>query len=147
MANSLTYLLLFVFPLTKYVLGAFHSTKTSALNIQLLPVANGTAYSKISKRGKHNTVENFFPNVFLPFNFAPGISRIFGWIVHLWEIQQFLEFLGTYPGNFCTICRCSQIFESFGWMESALYLESRLVKMQQRWHRNQNILFSLQRGT
>ena len=35
------------------------------------------------------------------------------------ENQQFPEFLETFPGNFCTICRRFQILESFGWMESA----------------------------
>ena len=47
-------------------------------------------------------------------SFAPGISRI-----RISEIQQLSEFLETFVGNFCTICRCFQIFESFGWMESA----------------------------
>ena len=40
------------------------------------------------------------------------------------ENQQFPEFLETFPGNFCTICRRFQILESFGWMESALCLNS-----------------------
>ena len=31
-------------------LGAFHSTKTSGLNFQQLPLANGTAFSKTSRR-------------------------------------------------------------------------------------------------
>ena len=34
-------------------------------------------------------------------------------------MQQLSEFLETFVRNFCTICRCFQIFESFGWMESA----------------------------
>ena len=51
---------------------------------------------------------------FLPFYFASGIFKIFGSMVRISEIQQFPEFLETFPGNFCTICRCFQIFESFG---------------------------------
>ena len=62
---------------------------------------------------------NFIPEVFFPFNFAPGISRIFSWMVRISEIQLFWEFLETFPGNFCPISRCFQIFESFDWMESA----------------------------
>ena len=57
-------------------------------------------------------------------NFAPGISRIFGWIVRISKIQQLSEFLETFPGNFCTVCRCFQIFESFGCIESAPSLRS-----------------------
>ena len=30
--------------------------------------------------------EIFFPEVFFPFNFAPGISTIFGWMVGISEI-------------------------------------------------------------
>ena len=40
-------------------------------------------------------------------------------MIRISEIQQFPEFLETFPGNFWTICLCFQIFESFGWMESA----------------------------
>ena len=63
--------------------GVFHSNKTSALKIRLLPVANATAFSKISKKEDNHArytqiFENFLPEVFFPFNFAPGISRIFG---------------------------------------------------------------------
>ena len=57
--------------------------------------------------------ENVFPEVLFPFNYAPGKSRIFGWVVRISAIQQFPEFLETFPGNFCTICRRFQIFESF----------------------------------
>ena len=63
--------------------------------------------------------EIFFLEVFFPFIFAAGII---GWMVSILEIQQFPEFLETFPGNFCTICRSFQIFESLGWVESALGL-------------------------
>ena len=62
--------------------------------------------------------ENVFPEVLFPFNYAPGKSRIFGWMVRISAIQQFPEFLETFPGNVCIICRWFQIFEGFGWMES-----------------------------
>ena len=40
--------------------------------------------------------ENLFPEVFFPFNFAPGKSRIFGGMVRISEIQQLPEFLETF---------------------------------------------------
>ena len=109
--------------------GAFHSAKTSGLNFRQLPGANGTAFSKISKnratsRGIPKFSNVFSPEVFFPVNFAPGKSTIFGWMAPISEIQQFPEFLETFPGNFCTICRHFQILESFGWIESALGLNS-----------------------
>ena len=36
-------------------------------------------------------LETFFPEVFFLFNFAPGISRIFGRKVRISEIQQLSE--------------------------------------------------------
>ena len=106
--------------------GAFHSTKMSGLNFRQLPVANGTAFSKIFKKDDNLTrytqiFETFFPGIFFPFNFAPRISRIFCWMVRISEIQQFPDFLETFPENCCTICRCFQIFESFGWMEQSYW--------------------------
>ena len=38
--------------------------------------------------------------VFFPFHFAPGIPRFFGWMVRIAEIQQFSEFLESFPGHF-----------------------------------------------
>ena len=58
--------------------------------------------------------------VFFPFHFAPGIPRFFGWMVRISEIQQFSEFLESFAGHFCTICRCFQFFESFGGKETTL---------------------------
>ena len=40
--------------------------------------------------------ENLFPEVFFPFNFAPGKSRISGGMVRIPEIQQFPDFLETF---------------------------------------------------
>ena len=58
--------------------------------------------------------ENLFPEVFFPFNFAPGKSRISGGMVRISEIQQFPDFLETFR-------EISVPFRKFGWMESALY--------------------------
>ena len=44
--------------LVQYTLGAFQSTKTSGLKFRQLLAANGTAFSKISK--KEDNLENFF---------------------------------------------------------------------------------------
>ena len=103
-------------------MGAFHSTQKSALNLRQLTVAKRTALSKIFKK-KDNlaSVPKFWKIIsrkfiFFPFNFAPEISRIFVWTVRISEIKQFPEFLETFSGNFRTICRCFQIFESIGSM-------------------------------
>ena len=87
--------------------GAFHSTKTSGLNFQQLPVANGAAFSKISKKEinlARHTIRgigllyevSFFPEVFFPFNFAPGVFRLS--VSAISEIQQFPEFLKLFRG-------------------------------------------------
>ena len=62
-------------------------------------------YQNCHKRGQPREVYRhfrffFFAEVFFPFNFAPGISVIFGWIVCISEIQQFPEFLKTFAGKF-----------------------------------------------
>ena len=41
-----------------------------------------------TSRGTPKFSKNFFPEVFFPFHFAPGISRIFGWMFCISEIQQ-----------------------------------------------------------
>ena len=41
-----------------------------------------------TSRGTPKFSKNFFPEVFFPFHFVPGISRIFGWRVRFSEIQQ-----------------------------------------------------------
>jgi len=84
-------------------------------------------FQNFPKRGQPRKVylnfrKKFSLEVFFPLNFASGIYTIFGWMVRISEIQQFPEFLGTFPENFCTICRYFQIFNSFGWMKSILSL-------------------------
>ena len=101
-------------------------SKTSPLGVELFSYANAFfcsnkfAYMLATwVKTLFTQLETFFPEVFFLFNFAPGISRIFGRKVRISEIQQLSEFLETFPGNFWVICRCFQIFESFGSMEMA----------------------------
>ena len=55
----------------------------------------------------------------------PGfLVRVFGWMARISEIQQFPEFVETFLGNVCTICRCVQFLESFCWMKSGQYKTS-----------------------
>ena len=59
----------------------FPSTKTSGLNFRQFPSAKGTAaFLKISKKednlARYTQISNFFHGIFLPFNFAPGVSTI-----------------------------------------------------------------------
>ena len=55
------------------ILGTLHSTKTSGLNFWQLPVASGTAFSGISKKGGNLTryTQIFFPEVFFPLTLLP----------------------------------------------------------------------------
>ena len=98
------------------------------LNFRQLPVANGTAFSNIIKKEDNLARCTQIFEIFFSGSFAPGICRIIGWMVHISEIQAFgTEFLEIFPGNFCTICRFFQIFESFGSMESAPYEGNKCV--------------------
>ena len=63
--------------------------------------------------------EKIFLEISVPFDFHPGISGIFGWVVRFSEIQQFPYFLELFLGNFRTICPRFENFEIFGWMVSA----------------------------
>ena len=95
--------------------GVFHSTKlTSGLNFRQLPVANGTTLSKISKKedSARQVYPNFrkcFPEVFFPFNFSPGISRIFPWVVRISQIQQFLKPRGEISVPFGAVFKFSKV--------------------------------------
>ena len=77
--------------------GHFLSYEKFGLNFWKFPVSNGTAHSGIStkeetSRGKHKFFDNVLPAIFGPFEFPPGISRAFSWIVRFWEIQEFPVF-------------------------------------------------------
>ena len=63
--------------------------------------------------------ERIFLEMSVPFDFHPGISRTFGWMVHFSEIQQFPDFLELFSGNFRTIWPRFQHFEILGLMISA----------------------------
>ena len=98
------------FPFNQNVWFEFLATSRSESN---------RAFSKISKKEENlasNTqiFENVSPEVFFPFNFAPRISRMFGWMVLISEIQHFPEFLESFPGNFCTIALVSKFSKVLG---------------------------------
>ena len=95
-----------------------------------------------TSRGIARFSKNFSRKVFLPSHLTPGIFRIFGWTARISGIQQFPEFMETFPGKFCIICRYFQFFESFGWMESAqkaLFIQPKIphisVRNQMEWFR------------
>ena len=63
----------------------------------------------ISQKGdnfvKHTHIfKHLFPEIYVPFDFHPGISRIFGLKVRFSVIRQFSDFLKLFPGNFPIIC-------------------------------------------
>jgi len=77
--------------------GVFHSTENYGLNFLKFPVENGISFSGIS--GKEDNLAmyiqsfgNFLLGISVPFDFPPGISGIFVWMVRISEIQQFLIF-------------------------------------------------------
>ena len=101
--------------------GAFRSTKTSALNFRQLPVANGRAFSKISTKEDNlarytQIFQKFFPGVCFPFNFASGISGIFGWTVRISEIQQlrnFWKLFGDISVPFAAVSKFSKVVDEW----------------------------------
>ena len=66
----------------------FYSSKKFSLNFRQLPVASGTAFSRIFKTRTNSRGIPIFSKIFFPFYFAPGISRICGWIVRISEISR-----------------------------------------------------------
>ena len=80
---------------------AFHSSKTSGLNFQQLPGANGTAFSKISKTGQPHKIypnfRNFFPRSFFFHSslLLENLEFSFEWFA-FWKFNRF--FLGTWKG-------------------------------------------------
>ena len=101
------------------ILGTLHSTKTSGLNFWQLPVASGTAFSGISKKGGNLTrytqifEKFFFPEVFFPFNFAPKISRIFDWKDRISDLNSFRNFWKLFREisvPFAAVSKCSKVF-------------------------------------
>ena len=62
--------------------------------------------------------EHTFLEISVPLDFHPGISRIFGSMVHFSKIQQFPDFPELFPRNYGTICPRFENFGNFGRMES-----------------------------
>ena len=72
-----------IFLVAKETLGAFHCNKHFGFNFQTFPFAKGTAFWKISGKGDNiaretETLTNLLQKIPVRFDFAPGISRIFG---------------------------------------------------------------------
>ena len=72
-------------------------------------MTNGTGFSEIS-RNKDNFARyteilrnSVLFGISIPFDLAPRNLEIFGWFLRSSEIQQFLDFLDTFPWNFRTI--------------------------------------------
>lgn len=78
-------------------IGCFPLTKNSALNFQTFPVRNGTAFSgfhiftyrteNVPKFPEKRTTspQNLFTEISVPFDFAPGISKILSWMVRIYR--------------------------------------------------------------
>ena len=71
----------------------------SGLNFRQLPVANGTAFPKISKKEDNLTRYTQIFETFFPRNFLPIHSRIFCYMVRISEIQHFSGFSGNFSGK------------------------------------------------
>ena len=102
-----------------YIMGPFHSTKTSGLNFWQLPVANGTAFSKISKPDENlarytQIFENAFSRKF-PFH-STLLPEFPEFSVEWFAFRKFNSFQNFWKlfRKFLHHCRCFQIFKSFG---------------------------------
>ena len=85
-----------------------------------LPKANGTPFTKICKKAEYNLARYTQISKKLSWNFPFHLTFLsefqkfsIEWFP-FWKFTQFSEFLETFPGKFCTFCRCFQIFKSFG---------------------------------
>ena len=93
--------------------------KRPVLEFRQLPGANETKIPKISKmseplRGKPKFSKMFSRKFSLHSTMLPeNLEFSVEWFAFRKIIQQFPEFLETFPENFCTICHRFQIFESF----------------------------------
>ena len=109
--------------------GAFHSTKTSGLNFQQLPVANRATFSKISKKENNlarYTIRDigllyevyFFPQVFFSIQLCSWSFSV-EWFRHFGS-STVSRISGNFSGKFLYHLTLFPNFRSFGWMESAL---------------------------
>ena len=78
---------------------------------------------------KKRTTSQGVPKFAKNFSLQALLPEFLEFLVEWFAFQKFKlsEFLETFPGNFCTICRFFQIFESFVWMESAPYEGNKCV--------------------
>ena len=100
-------------------MGAFHSTKTSGLNFRQLPVAKGTAFSKIPQNegnlARYTQIfEKIFPDFFFHSALLPEFLEFFVEWFAFRKLNSFRNFWELFRENFSTICHCFKIFESFG---------------------------------
>ena len=54
-------------------------------------------------------LEDLFPGIFVPFDCAAGISEIFGWMVRISEVQQFLDFFSENSVPFASISKVPEL--------------------------------------
>jgi len=85
-------------------IGRSRLRKMSVLNFRQLPVANGTAFSKIFKNEDNLArYTQIFEKLTRKFSFQLTLLSefltVFGWMVRISETQQLSEFLETFPGN------------------------------------------------
>ena len=79
----------------------------------------------------------FFPEVFFPFNFAPGISRILGWMVRIFALQP------TEGGTLWTVCfRSNLLKKTFYNVYLCIPLWS--LEFFATWFEYRSIVFNLQ---
>ena len=110
-------------PISLEIMGAFHSTKTSGLNFGNFQLQTEQHFQKFPrKRTTSLDIPKFSKKFLGSFLCIQRLSfrnfkklRLNGSGIS--EIQPFLECLETFTENFCTICRCFQILESYGRME------------------------------
>ena len=88
------------------------------LNFWSLRVGTYSRWALIRGWAYTQIFENYFRELFFQHSTLLPKSKISGWMVRISE--KVSESLGTFPGKYCTNCRCFQSFLSFvGWMESA----------------------------
>ena len=77
-----------------YVLGPFHSTKTSGMNFRQLPVANDTAFSKISKkRTTSRGIPKFWKHFSRKVSFHSALfPKVLEFSVEWFEFRKFKSF-------------------------------------------------------
>ena len=103
------------FPFNQTVRFEFSATSSNEWN---------SFFQNFQKRGQPHEVYPNFRNFFSrKFSFhstlLPEILEFSVIWFALRKFNTFPDFLETFPENCCTICRCFQIFESFGWMSQS----------------------------